>query len=144
MTDEFGLKPKNVSKYGWHPSTPDIRDLKFTLTAPVATPDIYDLTLHMPPVYNQLNLGSCTAQASAAAYEYDRAKTEPKFGTPSRLMIYYLERLIEGTINSDSGAQIRDAMKVLSKYGVCREILWPYDITKFAEKPPQKDFKEDI
>jgi len=33
---------------------------------------------------------------------------------PSRLFIYYNERVIEGTVNSDSGAQIRDGIKTIS------------------------------
>ena len=144
MPENFGLVPRQVSKYGWNPSIPDIRDIQFSLSKPIATPDFHDMTPKMPAVYNQLVLGSCTAQASGAAFEYDHAKTEPAFGTPSRLMIYYLERLLEGSVSSDSGAQIRDAMKVLAKYGVCRELLWPYDISKFAVKPPHQSFKEAI
>jgi C1A family cysteine protease len=140
----FGITPRTIRKYGWRPSIPDIRDLKFTLheALKTKTPDTYDLTPKMPPVYDQGALGSCTAQASGAAFEYDHIKVGLDHGTPSRLMIYYLERLIEGTVDSDSGAEIRDAVKVLSKYGVCKETMWPYIIEKFKEKPPVENFKE--
>ena len=47
---------------------------------------------------------------------------------PSALFIYYNERVIERTVSTDSGAQIRDADKDVAKQGVCPEPDWPYDI----------------
>ena len=41
--------------------------------------------------------------------------------TPSRLFIYYNERLVEGSVNQDAGAMIRDGIKTMSKVGVCPE-----------------------
>jgi C1A family cysteine protease len=60
---------------------------------------------------------------------------------PSRLFIYYNERLIEGTVKSDSGAMIRDGIKTVAKQGVCSEELWKYDIAEFAVKPPQRCYR---
>jgi hypothetical protein len=37
--------------------------------------------------------------------------------TPSRLFIYYNERVIEGTVAHDAGAQIRDGIKAVAKLG---------------------------
>jgi C1A family cysteine protease len=54
---------------------------------------------------------------------------------PSRLFVYYNERVMEGTVNSDAGAQIRDGVKSVATLGVCPETEWPYDINKFTEKP---------
>jgi C1A family cysteine protease len=55
---------------------------------------------------------------------------------PSRLFVYYYERLMEGTVSYDAGAMIRDGIKVINKRGVCPESLWPYNISRFAEQPP--------
>jgi len=55
---------------------------------------------------------------------------------PSRLVIYYNERSLEGTVASDSGAQIRDGIKTVAAEGFCPESQWPYDIARFAECPP--------
>jgi C1A family cysteine protease len=55
---------------------------------------------------------------------------------PSRLFIYYNERQMEHTVQSDAGAMIRDGIKSIAKQGVCEETEWPYDIAKFAEQPP--------
>jgi C1A family cysteine protease len=142
---EFGLDGgvRKVKKYGWHRSLPDMRDHMFSAHRAMLnkTPDLVDLSPKMPPVYDQGQLGSCTANASGAAFEYDQIKQGIPAWTPSRLMIYYLERLMEGTVGEDAGAQIRDALKVLSKYGVCPESHWPYNVDKFKMKPDVQDFK---
>lgn len=124
-------------KLGCIPDVPDHRDLKFlSVTTPVVFPPFIDLSDHMPAVYDQGQLGSCTANAIGAAFEYELMKQGLKDWMPSRLMIYYLERVLEGTINSDAGAQIRDGIKAISTTGVCQERLWPYIISQFESKPP--------
>jgi C1A family cysteine protease len=96
----------------------------------------------MPPVYDQGNLGSCTANAIAAAIQFERMRQRLPRSTaiPSRLFVYYNERRIEGTVKSDSGAQIRDGIKSVASQGDCFESGpdgWPYDVTRFADEPPQ-------
>jgi C1A family cysteine protease len=54
----------------------------------------------------------------------------------SRLFGYYATRKIEGSINEDSGATIRDTIKAGVTYGIADESVWPYDISKFATNPP--------
>jgi len=127
-----------IQRYGWIRDLPDHRD--FMYSVPVATlqalPSSVDLRSHCPPVYDQGQLGSCTANAIAGALQFDEIK-EHKNGpsTPSRLFIYYNERVIEGTVTSDSGAQLRDGVKTVAKRGICPAKVWPYDISKFAVKP---------
>jgi C1A family cysteine protease len=106
-----------------------------------------DLRPFCPPVYDQGNLGSCTANGIGFAYEFDHMKQKLPDFMPSRLFIYYNERKIEGTVKSDDGANIRDGFKSVNKQGVCPETEWPYDISKFAKKPPCKcyrDAKKDV
>jgi C1A family cysteine protease len=125
-------------KYGWKRQLPDFRDLK--LTRPEALPPLpasVDLRPYCPPVYDQGSLGSCTANALCGADEIDQIRqgSNHVFG-PSRLFVYYFERFLEGTVSTDSGAQIRDGVKVLNRFGVCHESLWPYDVSQFAVQPP--------
>jgi C1A family cysteine protease len=54
----------------------------------------------------------------------------------SHLFLYYQERVLENTIGSDAGAEIRDGMKVVAGQGVPPETAWPYDPLRFAETPP--------
>lgn len=122
--------------YGWLPQLPDHRDLLFERTVPASNlPAVVDLRSKMPPVVDQGQLGSCTANAIAGAFGYEMLKQSEAFKPVSRLFIYWWERFIEGTTKTDSGAQIRDGIKVVVTQGVCSEDLWPYDISKFAHKP---------
>jgi C1A family cysteine protease len=147
-------------RYGWVPDLPDHRDLLYA--APVAAfqalPPKVDLRPDCPHIYNQKELGSCTANAIAAALEFDQKKQKlMDIFTPSRLFIYYNEREIEETVNEDSGAMIRDGIKSVAKQGACPEEknkqhpasdgLWPYDpdyAVRFRQKPPQKCYEDAL
>jgi C1A family cysteine protease len=61
---------------------------------------------------------------------------------PSRLFIYYNERVIEGTVDEDAGAMIRDGMKSVAKQGAPHEPLWPYVIGKFRTKPSRPAYQD--
>ncbi|MGA9359013.1 MAG: C1 family peptidase [Mycobacterium sp.] len=128
----------HVRGYGWRPQLPDVRDRLYAakLTGPL--PSECDLRPSMPPVYDQGQLGSCTGNAIAAAMEYERDRQGLSDFSPSRLFVYYNERALEGTVSSDSGAVIRDGIKVVNSDGVCPETLWPYDIGMFSVKPPKR------
>lgn len=127
-----------IQRYGWIHDLPDHRDYQFA--APTAMlahlPIKVDMRDHCPKVYDQGQLGSCTANAIGGAMEFDFFKEKVKdVFTPSRLFIYYNERVIENTVESDSGAQIRDGIKSVAAQGAPHESSWPYDIAKFKEKP---------
>jgi C1A family cysteine protease len=138
------LSARPVQRFGWVPDLPDARDFLYSAPEEVLTslPTELDLRPKMPPVYDQGHLGSCTANAIGAAFEFDVVSEGMKDFMPSRLFIYYNERAIEGTIDTDSGAMIRDGIKTLAKVGVCDEAIWPYDIARFAEKPPKKAYDD--
>ena len=126
-----------VRKYGWRPDKPDHRDHVCRLEAKHGISKNVDLrsTGHLPPVYDQGQLGSCTGNAIAAAVEYGmRAQGKHDF-VPSRLFIYYNERVIENTVNSDAGAEERDGIKSVATTGVCPESVWPYNPAIFTDKP---------
>ena len=134
------------NKYGYIPQLPDQRDLQYKVDAPIQNlPPVVDLRAGCPPVYDQASLGSCVGNGVAAAIEFEQMKEkDPSYFMPSRLFVYYGARLIENTVKSDSGAQIRDGIKVVVNSGVCKESTWPYDITKFAKKPPTVAYKEAL
>ena len=104
--------------YGWIPDLPDARDNVYQLPLKLATPPpSVDLRAGCPAVYDQGDLGSCTANMIGAAIEFDQMKQKISSRTPSRLFIYYNERVIEGSVDSDSGAQIRDGIKTVASAG---------------------------
>jgi C1A family cysteine protease len=131
----------NKHSYGWVRDLPDHRDITYSSPiAPAALPPKVDLRGDCPTVYDQGQLGSCTANAIAAALDFDRHKQGLPFLFPSRLFIYYNERAMEHTVNSDAGARIRDGIKSVGTQGAPPEALWPYDITKFELRPSAAAF----
>lgn len=137
--------PQN-KRYGWIPDLPDHRDHIFSAPPEhlADLPPSVDLRPGCPAVYDQLALGSCTANAIAADIEFDRLKQKLPDFTPSRLFIYYNERVIEHSVSSDSGAMIRDGIKSVNKVGVCSESEWAYDIAQFATRPPSQCYTDAL
>jgi C1A family cysteine protease len=131
--------PQKTKGFGWTPDLPDHRDLKYALVRPEAAakplPPLVDMRVQCPAVYNQGNLGSCTANAIAGAFQFELMRQKLPVFNPSRLFIYYNERVLEGQVKVDSGAQLRDGVKSVAKQGVCDEAGWPYIESKFAAKP---------
>jgi C1A family cysteine protease len=112
--------PRKIARYGWIPDLPDHRDHLFAAPSRVlsALPQSADLRSSCPGVYDQGQLGSCTANAIAAAIEFDQLRDQlVDVFVPSRLFIYYNERDMESTVASDSGAMIRDGVKSVATVG---------------------------
>lgn len=133
-----------IRKYGWRPDKPDIRDKICTLRAVKGVSKNIDLrtTGWMPPIYDQGTIGSCTGNGVAACVQYGIRAQSKDDHIPSRLFIYYNERVIEGTVDHDAGAEIRDGIKVVASLGAPSEDLWPYDISQFAMKPSDEAYQQ--
>jgi C1A family cysteine protease len=133
--------------YGWKPDLPDARDYKYRVPPRVmaALPPMVDLRPGCGPVLDQGSLGSCTANAIGSAHQFGQIKQAvPSPFIPSRLFIYYNEREMEGSINQDAGAYIRDGMKSVANQGVCPETQWPYDVSRFTVKPNADCYSEAL
>jgi C1A family cysteine protease len=131
--------------YGWIHDLPDARDFVYAaplIRFPHGLPASVDLRSVCPPIYDQGQLGSCTGNGIAGAIEFDQGKLGNKQFTPSRLFIYYNERVMEGTVTQDAGAQIRDGIKSVAQLGAPPETDWPYNIQKFAEQPPLQAYTD--
>jgi C1A family cysteine protease len=130
---------------GYHRDRQDTRDRRYARPRSVkqdSLPKFVDLRQHMTSVENQGELGSCTANAIAGAYEYLAKRITGQSYDISRLFIYYLARKFDGCEQEDSGATLRLGMKVLAKYGACSESTWPYDIGTFCNEPHDDAFQE--
>jgi len=128
---------RKQARYGWIPDLPDQRDQFYGAVYKVAKklPAKIDLRVQCPPVEDQGQLGSCTANALVGALEFLELKEQQPFADLSRLFVYYNERVIEHSVGEDSGAMLRDGIKTLAKQGVCPEATWPYVIRQFKKKP---------
>jgi len=123
-----------IPKYHWVKDKIDKRDHPYTLTGASQSP-VVDLRPFCSSIEDQGNLGSCTGQAIAGAIELLNKRASRTLDV-SRLFIYYYERSLIGTVNYDSGAYIRDGIKVCYTYGAPVESIWPYNINKFRTIPP--------
>jgi C1A family cysteine protease len=127
--------PRRV--YGWKPSLPSHRDnflMEAHPTVVARFPKIKFLD-KLPPIYDQGQLGSCTANALAGIFEFEQNKQGLSDFMPSRLFIYYNERALQGTVSSDSGASLDEGIQTLTTKGVCPETTWPYNISEFTIIP---------
>lgn len=128
----------SIPKYHWRPDRADARDHIYDPAklgaVPPTLPAVVDLRPGCSAIENQGQLGSCTGNAIAGLIEYLDRKASKNLEV-SRLFIYYQERVLEGTVNYDSGAYIRDGIKAVNIYGAPLESLWPYTIGRFATRP---------
>ncbi|KAJ5064335.1 hypothetical protein J3E74DRAFT_262848 [Bipolaris maydis] len=100
--------------------------------------------------FQQGQMGSCVANATAACYLFELRKHNALNNIPgeaiipSRLFIYYNARTAVSQIIADRGCFIRHAFRSLAKYGVCSEASWPYDKLRINEQPPDTCFQEAL
>lgn len=122
-------------KYRVSPDKVDWRDRYYNF-ARTGLKEVVDMRSMASAIEQQSDLGSCTAQAIVGAYELLTKRDYPdQYVELSRLFVYYNSRMIAGVITEDEGAYIRDAIKAVSQYGICKEELWPYKIENFAIQP---------
>jgi C1A family cysteine protease len=103
-------------------------------------PKKVDLRSKFQPVFDQGNIGSCTANAFCGLVGY----LQPLM-IGSRLFLYYNIRDtdVNTTIDTDtdSGAYLSDGIISLQKHGICQELDWPYILEKFDDKPNDDCYK---
>lgn len=105
-------------------------------------PDIHIIPEYTP-ISNQGAVGSCVGNAVADSFEIlkgleDRSKVEQV----SRLFIYYNARVYTQETNKDAGSHIVHALDSMTKLGVCRESVWPYDPSKVLVQPTLEAYRE--
>ena len=124
-------------KYGWYPDIPDTRDKFINFPEILKFRNMADLrdTGNFGKVYDQGNLGSCVANALCSIIEYESNRNKNLTINPSRMFLYYNQRVIQNTTEYNSGSTIRDGTKILNKLGVCDESRCQYNESFFNVKP---------
>lgn len=102
-------------RYGWiSPDTLGRHHLgRATAARPLDTLAPSVLLNHLPEVYDQGAVGSCTAQALAAAVEIVAPRCGYAPERPDRVALYWRERAVEGSVASDAGALLADGITAL-------------------------------
>ena len=125
------------------PSRPDDRDYIYRSDNTQALRETVDLREWDTLVESQGSLGSCSSNALTNAYELCVNRKYPEYFTHlSRLFIYYNTRVEYSNVAEDKGIFLRDGLKSLEKFGVCSELLWPYDIEKFDDRPTDECYED--
>jgi len=125
------------------PSLPDVRDYIYQSDNSAVLREFVDLREWDTIVESQGTLGSCSSNALPNAYEMKVRQNYPEYFIHlSRLFIYYNTRAEYESISEDNGIYLRDGLKSLSKFGVCSEDLWPYDVEKFDDKPTDECYED--
>ena len=135
---------------GWERDLPDFRD--YSLSSPkveevlqqskplsaarsIGLPTSVDLRAWCSPIEDQEDLGSCTANAGVALFEYYQRRAYGIHLDGSRLFLYKATRdLLEWP--GDQGAYLRSTMKAMVLFGVPPEHYWPYQVGRFDDSPP--------
>lgn len=133
----FGYLMQHRSNF----SAPALLTGNFRSTLP-ASVDLRS-TGKVSPVYDQGQLGSCTAFAMGKGLRETLTNMSGSAAKPvSALYLYYKERQLRGSVNDDSGAMMSDGVNVLKTNGDCLDGTMPYDIAKFKVKPSAAAEKE--
>src|SRR5271154_2353552 len=107
-----------IRKYGFKKSSPRATDMKYTahrvFSAGEPLPEAFDLRSKCPEVYDQGQIGSCTANAGCFAFQFDEKQQNANYGTPSRLFLYYTERSMDGDVQYDAGSTLRTCIAAIS------------------------------
>ncbi len=97
-------------------------------------PASVDLRQWFSPIENQLNLGSCTANAGVGVVEYFERRAFGRHIDASRLFLYKTTRDFMH-LTGDTGAYLRTTMGALVLFGVPPEEFWPYNVASFDVEP---------
>jgi len=134
-----------MRRYGYISDVKDHNDYPAAMKFKVgrfAYPLTASLAQFRPPVEDQGEEGACTAFGTSGAIRTLIRRHKPDFDFVwSHQQLYYDARSLEGTIESDAGAQIRNVIKTLSNKGVAHEDLWPFSKSMFFA--PTQDVYED-
>ena len=89
--------------YNCVPDRPDPRDFRVSVPPPPlkALPPRFDLWEQgvVPEIWNQGSLGSCTGHGGGRAHEIERRRQGYANRMPSRLALYYFERVYKRDAN---------------------------------------------
>ncbi|MBU0692633.1 cysteine protease [bacterium] len=143
------MSSSKLGKMGWRPDVPDLRD--FTVNSNEIEPILskskrlrrvkesgknpIDLRPWCSPIEDQLDLGSCTANAGVGLVEYFQRRAFGKHLDASRLFLYKVTRNLMG-VTGDQGAYLRDTMKAMVLFGAPPERYRPYIVSDFDIEPP--------
>lgn len=142
IVPQFAVPPRKIKGYGFRRSLGLMGEPQANIAGIKVLLEVDPRKDLQQWVLNQLQLGSCTSQATSTCFRYDKALDGHDPGQLCRLWIYRGERILEGVLGQgDTGAMGHDAFTV-AKHGIPSETDWPYDIATFEHTPPAAAVKD--
>lgn len=150
MATTYYTPPTTKDVFGLKPDPRDDRDYRFRDKVGAVTTRTTDVDLSgFCTESQQLWAGSCAGNACADAVEILNAVEGRPRVELSRLFVYSLARHLmdddgdgRNDLDRDDGTHLRLAMDVLSRFGICTEALWPYDLRKLYVSPSLRAMRE--
>ncbi len=106
-------------------------------------PVVLDYRDELLPVRNQGNQGSCFAMSVACMKEYQEKQDYGLNEYLSSQFFYNIrDNLYDNNKTNDEGMYGRNVMKLLLKYGLCSEKIYPYGRIQYKDKISEYCFKE--
>lgn len=127
---------KNINIFGALAPKVDVRDYKVA-ASPATYPAKFEITI-LPPVKNQQVVGSCVAHTAAEILEHFNEVETGSFKPLSTDFIYGMQGIEMG--RKESGMYLRDACKIVTKYGDCLQTTIPTN----TEQPKCSDNLQNI
>lgn len=116
--------------FGYLPSPEDSRDvLRLSLSA--GYPNMSMALDRLVHIRSQGATSSCTAHAVDAALQI----LAKNYTLRSVAEPYYYARSLDGGRPADTGAYLRNALKAISRLGVCPETDWPLRVASINRQP---------
>lgn len=134
----YGFRQPKVKNFAMKPV--------FRADPAVALPEKFDLLAQQPPVFDQGQFGSCTANSACgeAAYLHNILNIDPN-GPFSRMLLYFLERQDDGSgSDNDAGSSISESVAAMLNYGLALEADWTYDSEHFPMSPTPEILAEAL
>lgn len=122
-----------------HRQPPDPRDHEWQLSRSLSDCPRAFVLNHFPAAMDQAGISACAVNACAVAFNYCLAQQGVAGYRASRMFLYYNTRrhvMKLRNMGVDSGCNLRDVCKALSKFGACEEGIWPYSKALLATEPP--------
>jgi len=123
---------------GWKKDPKSSKDLPFAaLVGRLGAAGLPHIIEEYTPISNQGGLSSCVGNSATDSLEILMGLQNPAGVVQlSRLMTYWIARLLTNDQHHDDGTFIRSAFSQLSRLGVCPETVWPYREDKVLVSPP--------
>ncbi|MBI1339110.1 hypothetical protein GC169_02705 [bacterium] len=144
----FGSKKNPWEDYrvdGGLPEVPRADNPVLRAGGAASIPKKVDLRSQCSPIEDQGRLASCAACAVVGAGEMWLRKQPGGGGFDlSRLFVYFNGRHMANAHERDAGLLTSHAIAAAVGYGACPEAMWPYNINRFQERPPQPCYDRAI